>query len=114
MALLATTMVGCISFLGIFVESNSKLFLVLTLLDGVVFDWLIRVAGISGILTWISISVIHLRFRHAFKLQNKDLSVLPYRAPLHPYGSYIAILCGSVSKAQSLVLIQKKAMPAMK
>lgn len=37
-ALLATALVGCISFLGYFVG------------NGIVFEWLIHVAGISGII----------------------------------------------------------------
>ena len=81
-ALIATSLVGSISFIGILVG------------EGVVFEWLIRIAGISGILTWLSISVIHLRFRATFAAQGKSLDILPYRAPLHPYGSFIAILFG--------------------
>lgn len=57
-----------------------------------VFAWLINLTGLSALLTWMSISVIHLRFRHAFKVQGRDLKDLPYRAPLFPYGCYVAIL----------------------
>lgn len=38
------------------------------------------------------ISIIHLRFRKAFKAQGRDVKDLPYRAPLFPYGCYLAIL----------------------
>ena len=81
-SLLATAMVGSIAFLGIIWG------------EGVVFSWLLNVTGISGILTWLSISLIHIRFRRAFQVQSKPLSVLPYQAPFFPYGPYIAIFLG--------------------
>ncbi|GAB5593414.1 hypothetical protein Unana1_08314 [Umbelopsis nana] len=79
-ALIVTTLFACLAFLAdIFGSSN-------------VFAWLINLTGLSALLTWMSISVIHLRFRHAFKVQGRDLKDLPYRAPLFPYGCYVAIL----------------------
>ncbi|KAF9550677.1 hypothetical protein EC957_011993 [Mortierella hygrophila] len=58
---------------------------------GVVFEWLVNLTGMSALLTWMSISVIHLRFRAAFKAQGRSLSELPYIAPLFPYSCYISI-----------------------
>ncbi|CAO3662134.1 unnamed protein product [Umbelopsis vinacea] len=79
-ALAVTTIFACLAFLAdIFGSSN-------------VFAWLINLTGLSALLTWMCISIIHLRFRHAFKVQGRDLKDLPYRAPLFPYGCYIAIL----------------------
>ncbi|KAI7822022.1 lysine-specific permease [Gamsiella multidivaricata] len=59
---------------------------------GVVFTWLVNLTGMSALLTWMSISIIHLRFRAAFKAQGRSLSELPYVAPLFPYSCYISIL----------------------
>ncbi|KAF9364580.1 hypothetical protein BGX34_001127 [Mortierella sp. NVP85] len=59
---------------------------------GVVFTWLVNLTGMSALLTWMSISIIHLRFRAAFKAQGRSLSDLPYTAPFFPYGCYLSIL----------------------
>ncbi|KAF8981697.1 hypothetical protein BGZ52_002602 [Haplosporangium bisporale] len=59
--------------------------------EGVVFTWLVNLTGMSALLTWMSISIIHLRFRAAFKAQGRPLSELPYIAPLFPYSCYISI-----------------------
>jgi lysine-specific permease len=83
-ALMATMAIASIAFLGI------------VLGNGLLFEYLIRMTGISGVLTWISICVIHLRFRAAYVKQGKKLSDLPYRAPLFPLGPYIAIFLGLV------------------
>ncbi|KAF9940778.1 hypothetical protein BGZ67_006795 [Mortierella alpina] len=58
---------------------------------GVVFEWLVNLTGMSALLTWMSISIIHLRFRAAFKAQGRSLSELPYLAPAFPYSCYISI-----------------------
>ncbi|KAG0015946.1 hypothetical protein BGZ81_011469 [Podila clonocystis] len=59
--------------------------------EGVVFTWLVNLTGMSALLTWMSISIIHLRFRAAFKAQGRSLSELPYIAPLFPFSCYISI-----------------------
>ncbi|KAG0246324.1 lysine-specific permease [Mortierella sp. GBAus27b] len=59
---------------------------------GVVFTWLVNLTGMSALLTWMSISVIHLRFRAALKAQGRSLSELPYVAPFFPYSCYLSIL----------------------
>lgn len=56
------------------------------------FTWLVNLTGMSALLTWMSISFIHLRFRAAFKAQGRPLSDLPYIAPFFPYSCYISIL----------------------
>ncbi|KAJ3319875.1 hypothetical protein HDV06_005851 [Boothiomyces sp. JEL0866] len=81
-SLLATVGIGCLSFLGI------------VLGDGLVFTYLISITGVSGILTWISIAVIHIRFRQAFKAQSIDLNVLVYKSSFYPAGPIIAIILG--------------------
>ncbi|KAF9963159.1 hypothetical protein BGZ65_005512 [Modicella reniformis] len=59
---------------------------------GVVFTWLVNLTGMSALLTWMSISIIHLRFRAAFKAQGRSLAELPYVAPFFPFSCYISIL----------------------
>ncbi|KAG0281423.1 hypothetical protein BGZ95_003823 [Linnemannia exigua] len=60
--------------------------------SGVVFTWLVNLTGMSALLTWLSISIIHLRFRAAFKAQGRSIKDLPYVAPFFPYSCYISIL----------------------
>ncbi|KAF9132798.1 hypothetical protein BGW39_011282 [Mortierella sp. 14UC] len=60
--------------------------------SGVVFTWLVNLTGMSALLTWLSISVIHLRFRAAFKAQGRSIKDLPYIAPFFPYSCYLSIL----------------------
>ncbi|CAO3690972.1 unnamed protein product [Umbelopsis ramanniana] len=79
-ALAVTTVFACLAFLADIFGSDN------------VFPWLINLTGLSALLTWMSISIIHLRFRKAYKAQGRDLKDLPYRAPLFPYGCYLAIL----------------------
>ncbi|KAI1300690.1 hypothetical protein EDD11_006052 [Mortierella claussenii] len=74
------TLIACIAFVADVVGT------------GVVFTWLVNLTGMSALLTWMSISFIHLRFRAAFKAQGRSLSELPYLAPLFPYSCYISIL----------------------
>ncbi|KAJ3254823.1 hypothetical protein HK103_006813 [Boothiomyces macroporosus] len=100
-SLIATVGIGCLSFLGI------------VLGDGLVFTYLISITGVSGILTWISIALIHIRFRGAFKAQSIDLSVLVYQSSFYPAGPIIAILLGiAIICAQGYAAIQSEN-PAM-
>ncbi|KAI8146766.1 lysine-specific permease [Fennellomyces sp. T-0311] len=46
----------------------------------------VSLSGIAGFVTWGSICLAHYRFRAAFKAQGKSLDILPFKAPLHPFG----------------------------
>ncbi|KAJ3020484.1 hypothetical protein HKX48_000757 [Thoreauomyces humboldtii] len=83
-SLAVTTLVGCLAFMGIIFG------------DGVLFTWLLHLTGVSGILTWVSITLIHLRFRKAYVAQNRDLNDLPYRAPFFPYGQYLSLFLSMI------------------
>ncbi len=84
-AILASFFVGCLSFLSIFWG------------QGAVFTYLLALTGVSGIITWISISFIHLRFRAAFAAQGiRAQDVLVFMAPFFPVGPIIGIVLGTV------------------
>ncbi|EGF78567.1 hypothetical protein BATDEDRAFT_13074 [Batrachochytrium dendrobatidis JAM81] len=83
-SLILTTLIGCLAFLSTIWG------------DGEVFTWLLNITGSSGIITWLSIAVIHIRFRRAFQLQKESLDRLPYLAPLYPFGPWIAMFIGAV------------------
>ena len=70
--------------------------------EGKAYDWLVNISGMAGFITWIGIAICHYRFRRAFKAQNKDLSALPYKASLFPFGPILAlILCIIVTAGQN-------------
>lgn len=81
-SILASLFIGCLSFLGIFWG------------DGFVFTWLLHLTGVSGLITWMSISIIHIRFRNALKYQGVDLNDLVYLAPMYPLGPYVTLFLG--------------------
>ena len=56
--------------------------------------WLVTASGLTGFIAWAGIAISHYRFRRAYVKQNKDLSLLKYKAPWFPIGSIIALaLC---------------------
>ncbi|KAJ3231780.1 hypothetical protein HDU81_003519 [Chytriomyces hyalinus] len=81
-SLAVTVAIGSLAFLGI------------ALGEGVLFNWLLTITGTSGLLTWMSISFCHLRFRAAYEAQGKSSLNLPYQAPFYPYSDYAAIAMG--------------------
>ena len=92
-ALVATTLVGAMAFL------TSKFG------DGSVYVWLLNASGLSGFITWLGIAISHYRFRRAYVMQGRDLSRLPYRAKLFPFGPIFAlILCIFVILGQDMAL----------
>ncbi|ORX52420.1 hypothetical protein DM01DRAFT_1336791 [Hesseltinella vesiculosa] len=83
-AVLTSCFVGCLAFLTSFIGS------------GVVFTWLTRLTSLAGLITWISISITHIRFRMGLAAQGRALSTLPYVAPLYPYADLFVIVIGSI------------------
>lgn len=79
-SVICTSLVSLIAFATSFIPGKS-LFQVLTTLSGV-----------SGLLTWLGICIAHYRFRKAFKVQGRDLSELPMRAPCFPFGDLFDIV----------------------
>lgn len=89
-ALIATALVGSLAFLASFFG------------DGTVYVWLLNASGMSGFIAWLGIAICHYRFRKAFTVQGKDLSVLPYKSKFFPFGPIFAFaLCGFVVLGQN-------------
>ncbi|KAM0276729.1 hypothetical protein ACHAQH_006439 [Verticillium albo-atrum] len=60
--------------------------------DGsVVFGWLMNIVAVAGFISWSCISICHLRFQAALRLQGIDRATLPYAAPLQPYLSWFGL-----------------------
>ncbi|KAI9053565.1 hypothetical protein LZ554_002519 [Drepanopeziza brunnea f. sp. 'monogermtubi'] len=74
------------SFLGLlaFVADSGQ--------QDVVLDWLLATSGLSSILTWGSICLSHIRFRHAWKVQGHTLDELAFRSQSGLVGSWIGFI----------------------
>ncbi|MDQ6599152.1 amino acid permease [Bacillus salipaludis] len=89
-ALIVTTLVGTLAFLA-------SLFG-----DGTVYIWLLNASGMSGFIAWLGIAICHYRFRRAYVAQGRDLSKLPYKSKLFPFGPIFAfVVCGFVVLGQN-------------
>ncbi|CAO3701476.1 unnamed protein product [Rhizopus stolonifer] len=83
-SVLATCAIGCLAFLTSLFGS------------GVVFNWLTCLTSLAGLITWVSISITHVRFRQGYLAQGRSLSALPYVAPLFPLCDIIVIVIGTI------------------
>ena len=57
--------------------------------EGVAFEWMIALSGLSSIFTWGSICLAHIRFRRAWKKQGHTLVELAFRSQPGVIGSWI-------------------------
>jgi len=71
---------GLLAFIG---ESNRQ---------GVVFNWLLALSGLSFFFIWAAICLTHIRFRHAWKVQGHVKAELPYEAAFGVYGSWYGLI----------------------
>ncbi|CAO3637978.1 unnamed protein product [Cunninghamella blakesleeana] len=83
-AVLTSCFIGCLAFLTSLFGS------------GVVFNWLTRLTSLAGLITWVIISITHLRFRQGYVAQGRPLSALPYVAPLYPFADIFVIVIGLI------------------
>ncbi|KAG2235291.1 hypothetical protein INT48_007922 [Thamnidium elegans] len=83
-AVLATCGVGCLAFLTSLFGS------------GVVFTWLTCLTSLAGLITWVSISTTHIRFRQGYLSQGRSLDALPYVAPFFPFCDIFVIIAGTI------------------
>ncbi|SCV03115.1 LANO_0G02234g1_1 [Lachancea nothofagi CBS 11611] len=54
------------------------------------FDWLLNITAIAGFFAWLFISLCHVRFMQALKLQGISRDDLPFKAKFMPWGAYYA------------------------
>ncbi|KAI1075537.1 amino acid permease/ SLC12A domain-containing protein [Whalleya microplaca] len=59
---------------------------------GKVFSYLITISGSATFIAWAFIGITHLRLRRAWAAQGHALDELPYRAWLHPWGTWFVVL----------------------
>jgi lysine-specific permease len=91
-ALLLTTAVGMVAFLGSMVGV------------GTVYIWLVNASGVAGFIAWLGIAISHYKFRKAFFAQGYSLNELKYKAMFYPFGPLLAMtLCFVVIIGQFFV-----------
>lgn len=73
-------LIGCLAYLGSSAGS------------GAVFNFLVNLTALSGILTWFSIAITYLRFRAGMKAQSIPRSSLPWKSPLSHFAAYWTLL----------------------
>ncbi|KAF7725011.1 hypothetical protein EC973_000504 [Apophysomyces ossiformis] len=83
-SVLATCSVGCLAFLTSLFGS------------GVVFNWLTNLTSVAGLITWVIISITHIRFRMGYVAQGRSLTALPYVAPFFPICDIFVIVIGTI------------------
>ncbi|KAF4876505.1 putative amino-acid permease [Colletotrichum siamense] len=57
-----------------------------------VFGYLVSLVTVFGTLNWVSVLVSYIQFTRGMWAQGIPRSIMPYRGPLQPYGSYAALL----------------------
>lgn len=57
-----------------------------------VFNWLLSLSALSGIFTWGSICLAHIRFRKAWRLRGRSIRELAFRAQGGLFGSWLGFL----------------------
>jgi amino acid transporter len=78
-AILITNVFGLLSFIA----ASDK--------QGDVFDWLMSIAGLSSIFTWLSICLAHIRFRRALSLQGRYTDELTFKSQTGVIGSWYGV-----------------------
>ncbi|PVZ97749.1 hypothetical protein BB558_006283 [Smittium angustum] len=69
----------------------SVIFLLFSLVVNSLYTFLVNASGIMGFISWIGITITHIRFRKAYVEQGYDLNDLPYRVILYPFGTYFSL-----------------------
>ena len=60
------------------------------------FNWMMAISGLSGIFTWGSICLAHIRFRRAWKLQGFTMRDLAWRSQTGLAGSWIGLFLNAL------------------
>lgn len=56
-----------------------------------VFGYLVSLVTVFGTLNWVSVLLSYINFTRGMQAQSVSRSLMPYRGPLQPYGSYFAL-----------------------
>ncbi|KAJ3115474.1 hypothetical protein HK100_001328 [Physocladia obscura] len=81
-SMVITSLVGSLALIGAYVG------------NGIVYNFLLNVLSISGLITWLMVLVTHLNFRWAWRAQGRRDEDLIYKAPWFPYFDFIGLFIG--------------------
>ncbi|KAJ5311659.1 hypothetical protein N7476_007519 [Penicillium atrosanguineum] len=56
-----------------------------------VFNWLLQIAGLAGLITWCALNICHLGFMRAMEARGLPRSILPYKSLWQPWLSYYGL-----------------------
>lgn len=59
-----------------------------------VFNWLLNISAVAGLIAWVNISFSHIRFMRALKFNNMTRDDLPFKAVAMPYQAYYSFALG--------------------
>ena len=79
-SILIASVIGFLAFLA----GSSK--------QGIAFDWMLALSGLSSIFTWGSICLAHIRFRKAWRVQGHSLDELPWKSQPGIWGSWLGFI----------------------
>lgn len=89
-ALLTTTLVAMLCFLTSLFQNQA------------VYLWLLNLSGMTGFIAWLGIAISQYRFRRGLIIQGYDITQLPYKASLFPFGPVFAfVLCLCITLGQN-------------
>ncbi|KAF5213253.1 glyceraldehyde-3-phosphate dehydrogenase 1 [Clavispora lusitaniae] len=60
--------------------------------QGIAFDWMLALSGLSSLFTWGSICLCHIRFRYALKFQGRGTDELAFTSQVGVIGSYFGLI----------------------
>lgn len=81
-AVLTTAIFGALGYLACSEGGNT------------VFNWLLNITAVSGLIAWVNISLSHIRFMKALKFNNMTRDDLPFKAFAMPFQAYYAFVFG--------------------
>jgi amino acid transporter len=76
---------------GLSLAFGALAYIVLASSGGVVFDWLLALAGLATLFTWGSICLAHIRFRAAWAHNGRTLDEIPFQALFGVAGSWVSL-----------------------
>lgn len=60
--------------------------------QGEIFSWLMALSGLSSVFTWLSICLVHIRFREALKFQGRSVDELVFKSMSGVIGSWWGVI----------------------
>lgn len=83
-AVLFTAAFGALGYLSVSSGGNTA------------FNWLLNITAVSGLIAWVNITFVHIRFMNILRARNISRDTLPFKAQFMPFGAYYATALGGI------------------